>query len=69
MVNPPESSVNLKNRLKGILTDGQISDRLEILSQYARDYSFHGEGKPLLVVFLENKEEVQAMLRPVTNIR
>jgi FAD/FMN-containing dehydrogenase len=63
MVNPPESSVNLKNRLQTILKSAQISDQPGVLENYARDYSFHPLGSPSLVVYPGTKEEVQAIVR------
>jgi hypothetical protein len=63
MVNPPESPVNVNNRLKEILKPAQISDRPEILDKYTQDYSFHGKGSPSMVVFPDGKEEVQAIVR------
>jgi hypothetical protein len=63
MVNPPESSVNLKNRLQEILKPSQISDQPGILDKYSLDYSFHHQGIPLMVVFPGAKEEVQAIVR------
>jgi hypothetical protein len=63
MVNFPESSISLKQRLQEVLKPAQISDRPEILEGYSRDYSDHGEGSPSMVVFPGAKEEVQSIVK------
>ncbi len=62
MVNPPDITVNLKNRLNAVLKPDQISERPETLEKYARDGSFHPAGSPALVVFPGTKEGVQAIV-------
>jgi hypothetical protein len=63
MVNAPESSSNLKNRLQTILKPEQISDRMETIEHYSHDDSFQPKNSPALVVFPGTKEEVQAIVK------
>jgi hypothetical protein len=63
MVNAPESSSNLKNRLQATLKPEQISDQAEVLERYSEDNSFQPKGSPVLAVFPTTKEEVKAIVK------
>ncbi len=63
MVDLPDNTLNLKNRLNEVLKPDRISDRPEVLGKYSQDLSFHAAVSPSLVVFPDSIEEVQAIVR------
>ncbi len=60
---PSNTVIDLKSRLAEFLKPEQIGDRPELLDQYSRDYSFHRQNTPFLVVFPDSREQVQSIVK------
>lgn len=60
---PFESAANLKERLAKVVNPTHIIDDPEVVAGYAKDCSFVAEGSPLLLVYPQDKGDVQAIVR------
>jgi FAD/FMN-containing dehydrogenase len=60
---PQEGAASFKNGLAQVLNPENIVDDSSVLAGYSKDCSFVAKDSPSLVVYPENKEEVQRIVR------
>lgn len=58
-----QAAASFRNSLSSIVRPESIVSDAAILEGYAKDFSFVARGNPLLLVYPENKEELQAIVR------
>lgn len=66
---PPELTASFKDRFTGIVKPENIVSAPAVLEEYSKDISFTARNKPLLVIYPENKDEVQGIVRLVNESR
>lgn len=63
MMNPAGRIVDFRNGLAGVVGPGHFSMDADTLAGYSSDVSFISGHSPLLIVYPENREEVQRIVR------
>lgn len=62
-MSPFETAASLRERLAKVVNPVNIVDDPAVVAGYSKDCSFVAEGGPLLLVYPQGKEEVQAIVR------